>query len=610
MRQRAFRRFGEMPDKHYLYKSLLAKAMNKVGIFLFVFLGMLSAGSALATERVRMSCDRSLYAAGETIWLRGWVTEAGFPAGLVGKMPTSRFLYVELLRDGVGGVERRLKLKERSGMFFGQMELPEDLEGGWYTLRAYTRAQKDWPAEALFHTRLLIRGVGAVPALYAGQKKAGENLEAPAADVKVKLSAVEDGHLSVTLTDKEGNPVIGNFALSVTKGSYADFDFQFTPTVLAEAVADLPEGTREYTQELDFRVKSVRNRLPDQYHVAIMSQDIGYYYSTDVPGDRSVKGEVGQSFRIPDLDYPEETLFSVNVTGSKFLYPAMENDEAAFAAPFDYGPTYPVRETIRDTAVIRERFVGTVAPLPADDTISASRITAERKPAFYKPSRLVGPYSNVFEWRQVKLREELQKWDDMDLMAYISAHFAGLITTWGEDGLRTGRTMYTTRDGFISSRVTVSHGQAKYNNRAGYRSVALYIDGMKEPDWERAAIMTVREVQNLYVLRGTEAALYSAAAVVLLELRHFDEKMLEEKKNERKTTIALLPLGWQQPKAFDAAPALNPDRQGTLYWNPCIRTDVQGCADIILPELPDNYYLRLEGLTLDGRWFQYCFSAK
>ena len=187
---------------------------------------------------------------------------------------------------------------------------------------------------------------------------------------------------------------------------------------------------------------------------------------------------------------------------------------------------------IRDTAVIRERFVGTVAPLPADDTISASRITAERKPAFYKPSRLVGPYSNVFEWRQVKLREELQRWDDMDLMAYISAHFAGLITTWGEDGLRIGRTMYTTRDGFISSRVTVSHGQAKYNNRAGYRSVALYIDGMKEPDWERAAIMTVREVQNLYVLRGTEAALYSAAAVVLLELRHFDEKMLEEAEKQ------------------------------------------------------------------------------
>lgn len=554
-----------------------------------------------AAERVRVSCDRSLYAAGETIWLRGWVTEAGSPAGEVGEMPTSKFLYVELLRDGLGSVEQRIKLKERGGMFFGQMSLDEGLESGWYTLRAYTRAQKDWPAEALFHTRLLIRGAGPVPSLY----EAGQVSGASASDVKVELSAAEDGHLSVTLTDEDGNPVIGNFALSVAKGSYADFDFQSTPTAQADAVANLPEGAREYTQELDFSVKSVRNRLPDQYHVAIMSQDIGYYYSTDVPGDRAIKGEEGQSFRIPDLDYPEETLFSVNVTGSKFLYPAMENDEAAFAAPFDYGPTYPAREVIRDTTTIRERFEGTVAPLPADDTISASRITAERKPAFYKPSRLVGPYSNLFEWRQVKLREELQKWDDMDLMAYISAHFAGLVTTWGSDGLRIGRTMYTTRDGTISSRVTVTHGQAKYNNKAGYRPVALYIDGMREPDWERAAIMTVREVQNLYVLRGTEAALYSAAAVVLLELRHFDEKMLEEKKNERKTTIALLPLGWQQPKAFDAAPALNPDRQGTLYWNPCIRTDATGHADIALPEILDKYYLRLEGQALDGRWFMF-----
>ena len=553
-----------------------------------------------AAERVRVSCDRSLYAAGETIWLRGWVTEAGSPAGEVGEMPTSKFLYVELLRDGLGSVEQRIKLKERGGMFFGQMPLDEGLESGWYTLRAYTRAQKDWPAEALFHTRLLIRGAGPVPSLY----EAGQVSGASASDVKVELAPAEDGHLSVTLTDKDGNPVIGNFALSVTKGSYADFDFQTDPVPVG-VDENLPEGAREYTQELDFRVKSVRNRLPDQYHVAIMSQDIGYYYSTDVPGDRAIKGEEGQSFRIPDLDYPEETLFSVNVTGSKFLYPAIENDEAAFAAPFDYGPTYPAREVIRDTAAIRERFEGTVAPLPADDTISASRITAERKPAFYKPSRLVGPYSNVFEWRQVKLREELQKWDDMDLMAYISAHFAGLVTTWGKAGLRVGRTMYTTRDGTISSRVTVTHGQAVYNNKAGYRPVALYIDGMREPDWERAAIMTVREVQNLYVLRGTEAALYSAPAVVLLELRHFDEKMLEEKKNERKTTIALLPLGWQQPKAFDAAPALNPDRQGTFYWNPCIRTDATGHADIALPELPDKYYLRLEGQTLDGRWFMF-----
>ena len=82
--------------------------------------------------------------------------------------------------------------------------------------------------------------------------------------------------------------------------------------------------------------------------------------------------------------------------------------------------------------------------------------------------------------------------------------------------------------------------------------------------------------------------------------------MLEEKKRERKTTIALLPLGWQVPKAFDAAQTDKPERQGTLYWNPCVRTDAAGRADITLPELPESgAYLRLEGQTLDGRPFSF-----
>ena len=568
--------------------------MNRLSLLLSAFLFLMLCPASRAVERVRMHCDRSLYAAGETVWLRAWVTDED------GGLPTSKYLYVELLRDGLGSVERRIKVKERSGMFFGQMELPDDLESGWYTLRAYTRAQKDWPAEALFHTRLLIRGTGPVPSLYDARTA---RPHADDSEIRATFTSDADGYLAVTLTDADGDPVIGNFSLSVVRGRYAVFDYQALTSASADAAAGLVEGPREYTQELDFRVKSFRNRLPDQYDVAIMSQDIGYYYSTDVPGDRSVKGGEGQSFRIPDLDYPEETLFTVNVTGSKFIFPAAEED--SFAGPFDYGPTWPIREEIRDTAVIRQRFEGTVAPLPADDTITASTITAERRPSYYKPDRFVSPYSNVFDWRQVKLRDELQKYDDMDLMTYIAAHFPSLFISYSSDspGLQTGRMMYTTRSASFSQRVTVSHGQASYKYSGGFNPVALYIDGNREPNWDEASTYSVRNVQNLYVLRGVEAALYKAAAVVLLELRHFDERMLEEKKNERKTTIGLLPLGWQRPLTFDAAPALNADRQGTLYWNPCIRTDAAGRADIALPELPEGCYYRLEGQTLDGRFF-------
>ena len=80
----------------------------------------------------------------------------------------------------------------------------------------------------------------------------------------------------------------------------------------------------------------------------------------------------------------------------------------------------------------------------------------------------------------------------------------------------------------------------------------------KCPDWEEVSIMSVKDVQNLYVLRGAEAALYKASAVVLLEFRHFDENMLlEQQKKERKTTIGLLPLGWHEPKSFESVTALS-----------------------------------------------------
>ena len=94
-----------------------------------------------AHERVMVQADRSLYAAGETIWMRGWICDSG------SSRPVSRYLYAELLRDGQGSVEQRIKLKESDGYFSGQIVIPEDVESGWYTLRAYTRAQMDWPAE-------------------------------------------------------------------------------------------------------------------------------------------------------------------------------------------------------------------------------------------------------------------------------------------------------------------------------------------------------------------------------------------------------------------------------------------------------------------------------
>ena len=576
--------------------------MKSPCLLLLVLFALLAFTPSLAAERVWVHCDRSLYAAGETVWLRGWVTDEE------GTAPVSKFLYVELLRDGAGSVEQRVKIKSRGGIFFGVMELPKDMDSGWYTLRAYTLAQKDWPAEALFHTRLLVRGVGPVPGIYDKASAILENEEDP--DVKVNLSMAADGRLSVALTDADGSPVLGNFSLSVTNSRYADFDFQSKPEAVV-AVPELPEGEREYAQEVEFRVKSIRRRLPEQYSVAIMSQDINYYYSQDVEGNRSLKGEEGQHFRIPDLDFPEGTLFSVNVTGAWYVYPASEPE--GFAAPFDYGPTWLDREEIRDTARIREYLEGTATPLPADDTLTASSITAERKPAFYRPDRIVGPFSTVFEWRQVQLREDLKKYDDRNLMLHITASYPNFFMLAMEDGNRFGWNLYTKRSASLSQHATINDkGGVEQKSTASFSPVLLYIDGIKREDWTEAYTLSVRDVHNIYVLRGAEAALYQAPAVVLLEMRHYDEREFdEERPGKQQATIGIQPLGWQQPKNFDPTPSANPDRQGTLYWNPCIRTDAVGQAIVALPELPEGgAYLRLEGQTLDGRWFMFSKFSK
>ena len=151
---------------------------------------------------------------------------------------------------------------------------------------------------------------------------------------------------------------------------------------------------------------------------------------------------------------------------------------------------------------------------------------------------------------------------------------------------------------------SVSFNPQSNTTKSSYAPVVLFIDGIKQEDWTEACTLSVRDVQNIYVLRGAEAALYQAPAVVLLEMRHYDAREFdEERPGKQQATIGIQPLGWQQPKNFDPSPSANPDRQGTLYWNPCIRTDALGQAIVALPELPEGgAYLRLEGQTLDCRW--------
>ena len=106
-----------------------------------------------APEKVYLHVDRTCYTAGETIWFKGWVQEASPVSG----MQPSNFMYVELL-DRSGDAIQRVKLKRTETGFPGYLEIPDILETGDYTIRAYTLWQLNSDDEYLFNDKIRIIG--------------------------------------------------------------------------------------------------------------------------------------------------------------------------------------------------------------------------------------------------------------------------------------------------------------------------------------------------------------------------------------------------------------------------------------------------------------------
>ena len=103
------------------------------------------AQKGLVPEKVYVHLDRTYFAIGETVWLKGYVENA------LPSPDTSRFLYVELIGGKDEDAVLRSKIRLGEDGFAGHLDLPEDMPGGRYMLRAYTRWQMNWPEEWMYH---------------------------------------------------------------------------------------------------------------------------------------------------------------------------------------------------------------------------------------------------------------------------------------------------------------------------------------------------------------------------------------------------------------------------------------------------------------------------
>jgi hypothetical protein len=102
-------------------------------------------------EKVYLHTDRQTYAAGETIWLKAYLTAGPFhiPSSL------SSTIYVELIASD-GEIIQQHKLFTPDGFTSGHLELSDSVRSGNYLLRAYTNWMRNSGEEFFFHRPLKI----------------------------------------------------------------------------------------------------------------------------------------------------------------------------------------------------------------------------------------------------------------------------------------------------------------------------------------------------------------------------------------------------------------------------------------------------------------------
>ena len=118
----------------------------------------------LSPEKVYLHTDKDVYAIGDTIWFKCYVANKS----LLSEYPESRFVYVELVGTTVGKdlssnrpvemsyVIQRVKVKKRNNILEGYIQVPDDVNTGYSTIRAFTYWNLNKDAEYLFEKELSI----------------------------------------------------------------------------------------------------------------------------------------------------------------------------------------------------------------------------------------------------------------------------------------------------------------------------------------------------------------------------------------------------------------------------------------------------------------------
>jgi len=457
-------------------------------------------------------------------------------------------------------------------------------------------------------------------------------------DVKVDLNFNKNIYnkrekvtVGIILKDLNGEPVAGEFSVSVTDGNFRYFSqedniesymmisselkgkvnnpgYYFNNLIpLNERLCavdllmmvqgwryyDIPylyshhpqvKYGKEFTQSISGFVRTLGNGKPDGFSLIMFAPEIGFSYKKDF---------AGSNFYIDSLDFQDGTPFLFQANGKvsrKNLTAHIDSD--VFAPHFKYTQLYDIPVNgLNETGTLKD------VPIVYNDSIKSMQlkevvITAK---SYYTPKYNPSPFGQSFERTNVKEREELKRNDFKEVMDYLVENYPSFFKLNGK--------IYSRRAGSIKQ---ASGSTIIVNNEP-----IVYVDGVKLETTFDLRSMSVRDIETLIVLKGNDGALYrSVWGVILISTRRGDSEMGKQKIQSDGTLINL--PGWQKPSRFyspvydtpEMYDASKPDYRTTIYWNPAIKTNEKGLAgfEFYTSDYKNPCIIRIEGKTSDNRY--------
>ena len=544
-----------------------------------IVLLLFSLGASYAQERICIQTDKPYYVPGDTVWLRAHLMEADTNI----PFSRSRFVYVELYDQQSDTLMQRLMIRgDKDGVFANRILLPKSLKGGVYTLVAYTQWMRNFPAEQFCYQPLTV--VGGQRA--RGHRIANKVLAHMDAKVTVRGNAATDRNpikLDFDIHDKEGQPLQGIYALSVTDYDVVKPDSLFgdiRQNLLRQHLSYQPDTLHKIIypyQEMQFitgRIKGTWKKRLKNPHLLVVNAKTGEQWEFEL-GD-STNFSLG-------VDNPEGTTFLLQGTrnSGKTAFVELQIDSLTF--PKVALPHYALTKST---------------------DLSTFRTQAQTQQMYSRAGYIELPEVTKIGKKQKPLRRNFMNME------------APRGFQEGDPRIERAVTMQQLLIN-LGMRVAYTNNGEPYITTPDNAGVLPYVDNFREEDHSFVLNLLPTDVKSIEYFTPNNAinGLFAARpanhgkvpGVLFIFLKDGSE-IASSRAKDSPSFVSVRQLGYRpavefySPQYKSTKSDVRTDHRTTLYWNPKVETDEKGHASVkfYASDVSKRYLVTLEGVSNDG----------